>query len=178
MITMKLTGPQLSITNHVAVMRRISNEQKKIKPKHGAPTGKGSWEGDIKSCSAELAVALYTNLVWCGTVGQFDQRDVGGLIEVRATQPHYHLRLHPADLDPVPFVLVWWREENMYEYDLMGWVFAHEGKMQKWFGDPWRTKRPAFWVPPKGDHLRPMETLLDWVHEQRGRNADEEDGVA
>jgi hypothetical protein len=175
-IIQTLTGAQISMASHIAVMRRISNEQGKIAPKHGAPTGKGSWEMDIKGCGAELAVALYVNLVWCGTVGRFRQRDVGGLVEVRSTtETRYSLRIDPDDADDAPFVLVWPRD-SIREYDLVGWCLGHEAKQQKWWDVKARKSEPAFWVPWNDPVLRDMATLLDWVREHRFQ--EEQRGVA
>ena len=119
---MRLTYGQLSMASHVAIMRRASNMLKGLPPRYGASNGEGSWEMDINACCAELAVARYTNLFWCGSLNDFSARDVGGIIDVRSmTKSHYQLILHPDDPDGAPFVLVW---TNPPEFELTGWMCA------------------------------------------------------
>jgi hypothetical protein len=154
-----LTSAQLSMAAHVAVMRRIANQQNNVKPKYGAPTGIGSWEFDLNACAAEVAVAKHFNLFWCGTVNDYGALDVGGLINVRQTHhAHGRLRLHPPDCDDVPFVLATGTNGT---FNLRGWLFASEGKQQRWWCDPTGDARPAFFVPQH--ELHDMEVLATWL---------------
>jgi hypothetical protein len=127
-------------------------------PKYGAPNGAGALEIDVNGCCAELAVARYTNLFWCGTVNDVQARDVGGMVDVRSTtQRNHNLILHPDDDDETPYVLVW---THAPEFDLCGWTFAGDGKLSEFWRDP-TGGRPAFFVPR--NLLRPMPELLDWL---------------
>jgi len=160
-VTIKLGYGQLSMASHVAVMRRASNMLKQIAPKHGATNGEGSWEIDINGCCAELAVARYLNLFWCGALNNFRARDVGGLVDVRSrSKHHYQLILHPDDPDDVPFVLVW---AHPPDFELTGWLLAREGKQQEFWSDP-AGGRPAFFVPK--ERLHPMAALREWVDDR------------
>jgi hypothetical protein len=160
-VSIKLTAAQLIIAANVGVMRRASNAVKQIQPRYGASNGAGSWEMDIVACQAEFAVAKYCNLFWDGAVNNFSARDVGGLVDVRSrTKSHYQLILHPADPDNVPFVLVFGAPPI---FELSGWLFARDGKIDKFWSDP-AGGRPAFFVPK--DVLRPMPELLQWLSTQ------------
>jgi len=165
-IAIKLTEGQISMASHIGVMRRISNLRRSTPPKHGAGNGEGSWEIDINGCCAELAVACYLNLFWCGSLNDYAARDVGGLVDVRSTmKPDRRLPLHPDDLDSVPFVLAWPRPPLFSVYDLVGWTLARDGKRQEFWCDPTNNGRPAFFVPK--NVLHPMPALREWTERMR-----------
>ena len=151
---------QVLIASQVAIMRRTSNMVKNVKPKHGASNADGSWEMDILSCHAEMAAALYLNLYWDGAVNDFLARDVGGIVDVRSrTKEHYQLILHKSDPDETPFILAW-TKANSSEVHLNGWIYAHEGKKNKFWADP-AGGRPAYFIPK--DELHPMPELLPLI---------------
>jgi hypothetical protein len=154
----KLTYAQISMAAYVGVMRRTSNLKRGVAPKYGATNGPGSWDLEVISCCAELAVAKYLNLFWCGSIGDFAAKDVGRLVQVRSTdKPTHRLILHPRDDDRDPFVLAIMIGADTF--DLCGWIFAREGKCDAFWCDPSGTGRPAFFVP--NEKLRPMAQLLD-----------------
>jgi hypothetical protein len=162
-VGVRLTYGQLSMAAHVAVMRNASNILKEIAPKHGASNAEGSWEMNINSCCAELAVARYTNRFWCGTFNNFKARDVGGLVDVRSrSREDYDLILYRDDPDDVPFVHVW---SHSPDFTLWGWMFASDGKKEEYWSDPSGKNRPNFFVPRRAQLLRPMSELLDWLKE-------------
>jgi hypothetical protein len=161
--TQVLTFGQMMLAGTVGVTRRAAHTSRGWQQRFGAPpASNGGWEIDVMACQAEMAVALYLNLFWCASLNDFGQRDVGGLVEVRAcSQEHYRLILHEDDPDDAPFVHVW---AHSPEFTFKGWIFGRDGKRRDFWEDP-AGGRPAFFVP--NDQLRPMHELKEWVRAQR-----------
>lgn len=154
-VSVRLTYAQISLAGHVAVMRRTSDMKSGRVPRFGA---KQTWDLDINGCCGEIAVARYLNLFWCGAFNDFEARDVGGLVDVRAcSKRDYRLILHHDDIDGVPYVNA---HVSPPDVVMSGWLFAREGKLDKYWDDP-LGGRAAFFVPQK--FLRPMDELLAWA---------------
>jgi hypothetical protein len=150
----------MMLAYQVAAQRRIMNMKKGLGAKYGAPEGEGSEELDIIAARGEMAVAKGLNLYWSGTVGDYGAIDVGGMVDVRTRTKHWHsLILHPADKDDLPFVLV--DASNPPNMRLVGWMYAKDGKDQKFWDDPSKKNRPAFFIPQEA--LRPIEELKNIV---------------
>lgn len=157
-VVIKLAEYQISMACHIAVMRRVQNMINKVPPKYGATNSNGSWELDMLSCQAELAVAKYLNLYWDGSVGDYDAPDVGGCVEVRCRRRiDYELIMYKKDKSHLPFVLVF-GQANSPEFLLKGWAFGYEGKLDEYWRDP-AVGRPAYFVPH--EVLRPMSELWE-----------------
>ena len=116
-----------------------------------------TWGSDIESCGAELAVAFFLGIYWT----PWERRpsnvtaDVGRDIQVRRrSRRGWNLLLHPGDPDNHRFVLVY---GELPTFVLAGWTTGYEGKVDRYWGDPYKTTRPAFWVPQ--DELRDPEEL-------------------
>jgi hypothetical protein len=135
-----------------------SNISKGVRDKYGAPNTNQGWELHIAGCLGEVATAKYLNLFWCGSLGDYSAKDVGGLVQVRTRQrSDYELPLHPPDSDSDPFVLCFVRPPIV---ELKGWILGSEGKLPEYWKDP-AGNRPAFFVPH--DKLRPMPDLVTHI---------------
>lgn len=157
-----LTWAEMMLAYQVAAQRRIMNMKKGLGGRYGAPEGEGSEELDIIAARGEMAVAKALNLYWSGTVGDYGAIDVGGLVDVRTRTKDWHsLILHPGDKDDLPFVLV--DASNPPNMRLVGWIYAKDGKDQKFWDDPSKKNRPAFFIPQ--NNLRPMEELKKIVRQ-------------
>lgn len=168
-VAIRLTFGQMAIASNVAVMRRARNALVGLTDKYATKGNLNrepqsdaqtlSWETDIVGCQAELAVASYLNLFWCGTLNEFSAKDVGGIVEVRSVRNEKRrLILHPDDGDDDPFVLVCANPPN---FVLMGWIVAKQGKRQEFWQDP-VGGRAAFFVPQ--DQLSAVHSLRDVVN--------------
>lgn len=154
-----LTWSELLIAHQIAAMRRVQNMKLKTAHKYGRNDPINLEEGsEISAIRGEMAVAKAFNCYWMGTVGQYGVVDVGGKIEVRTvTQASHKLILHPEDKDQYPFVLV--NAGSCPEVELMGWMYGKDGKDEKYWDDPTKTNRPAYFIP-RSD-LRPMSELVE-----------------
>ena len=163
-VIIRLTYGQMTMAAHIGVAKNASNILKNVEPKYGASKDEDTWEKNINGACAEVAVARYTNLFWCGTLNEFGAPDVGGLIDVRAiTNARHKLILHDSDGDDVPFVSVLCKPPV---FTLRGWIFAKEGKIrEKYWRDDDGVDSPAYFV--SSDILRPMPELLEWIKERR-----------
>jgi hypothetical protein len=80
---------------------------------------------------------------------------VGNDVQVRRRGKRgHHLLLHDADRDDQRFVLV---SGLIPTFQIHGWIYGHDGKTAEFFGDPYNTGRPCFWVPQ--DRLEPFDTF-------------------
>jgi len=154
-IRIKLTVPQQRLVTMVATDRRLFCQERNIPPKHGSDD---NWEDDKNGLYAEFAVALYTGLFWDGSVGNFEEPDVGGCIEVKSMRERgYRLVLH-RDSKDLPHVCSWVDPPYV---ELYGWVHARDGKQERYWCDPARKGAPAFFVPRP---YKPMHELCAWAY--------------
>lgn len=152
-----LTWPEMMTAYHVASQRRIMNMRKGLAGRYGAPEGEGSEELDIISTRGEMAVAKGLNLYWSGSVGDYKAVDVGGIVEVRTRTQNWHsLIVHPGDHDWAPYVLV--DASTQPNFRIAGWIYGADGKDEKYWADPSKKNRPAFFI--KQEYLRPMDELV------------------
>lgn len=136
-------------------------------PAYGAPGGDEGEGISVMGTLGELAAARALNLNWDPQPGAQKARDVGGLIEVRATDYlDGALILHGPDKDPddAPFVLVtferldrWANPGLIYRARFPGWIWGDEGRRLVPMTNRAKTKRPAYFVDQV--HLRPMSEL-------------------
>lgn len=153
MIPVTLTWAELLIAAQVGCMRNVQDLKNGLTQQYGALPDDDFKNNIIGTC-AEMALAKHLGVYWSGAVGCLKEADVGRL-EVRGTPRHdYDLRLHKKDDDDSQFVLV--TGVNGI-YQLQGWLYAREGKIDEYWGSPYQKDRPAFWVPQS--RLRSMETL-------------------
>ena len=112
---------------------------------------------DLIGARAEAAVSIALRYPWNGSPGTRDVADVGPY-HVRGTaMPWHKLILHPEDLDDAPHILVTpASRDSRYTFFLRGWLWGHEGKLSKYWGEYGEKGRPAFWIPQHA--LRPMNT--------------------
>lgn len=152
-----LTWAEMMTAYHIASQRRIMNMRKKLPGRYGAPEQDGSEELDIVSTRGEMAVAKGLNLYWSGSVGDYGAVDVGGLVEVRTRTKNWHsLIVHPGDRDWSPYVLV--DASETPDMRLVGWVFGRDGKDERFWADPSKKNRPAYFI--EQNELRPMSELV------------------
>ena len=158
-----LTWPEMMIAYHVAAQRRIMNMKKGLSGRYGAPENEGSEELDIVSTRGEMAVAKGLNLYWSGSVGDYGAVDVGGLVEVRTRTKDWHsLIVHPEDKKDMPYVLV--DASKVPDMRLVGWVYAHQAMDEKYWGDPSKKNRPAYFMPQ--NKLRRIEELISILNRE------------
>ncbi len=150
-----LTPKQMLLGAQVGIMRQVENVEKKRKERHGAST-KNDWQMHIEGCLGEMAAAKWLDMFWDGKLGDLSSGDVGK-VEVRTTsEKKNRLRLHPSDKDHLQFIHVVGLNGV---YELMGWLYARDGKIEPYWQDPTRGSRPAFFVD--NNHLEPMSTFWD-----------------
>lgn len=106
----------------------------------------------ITGAECELSGSIMVNMYWRPSIGQLDQKDVGGLIEVRSTALA-NGRLIVKPKDDGPFVLV--IKEGADRFRWGGWIMASNAKkfpLTTKYGDP------AHFVPQ--EELNNRKSLL------------------
>jgi hypothetical protein len=120
---------------------------------------KDPWGEHIESAGAELAVSILTGLRWSAWERNPADvvADVGEDIQVRRRGEHgWNLIVHRQD-DPLQcFVLVYGKIPH---FTIAGWIEGVAAQDELFWGDPFRTGRPAFWIPE--DYLNPAESLTE-----------------
>ena len=139
----------------VAAQRKITSDRRRAngnesrRAEHYEETR--TWDQEIESTLAEVAVARWRNRYWMGSNfnGTHAGKDAGSS-QVRWT-PHDtgHLIIYQEDADDDPYVFVTGRSPTML---IVGWLYGHEAKLEQY----WRTdvKCPSWWVPQHD--LRPV----------------------
>ena len=151
-IRVTLTWHEFFRAAQTGVTRQIQNLAKGRQDFNGAPEERG-WQFHIEGACGECAVARALNQYWSGNLGDLKADDVGAL-QVRTRRLHdYGLILHKKDPDDRIFVLVTGVAPELW---VRGWLYAHEGKLEKWWSDP-AGGRPAYFVPASA--LHPMHRL-------------------
>lgn len=103
------------------------------------------WQRHVEGAMGEMALAKFTNMYWNGTIGSVHLPDVGDL-EVRTTEHKDGcLIMHPKDKNKAKFVLA---IGVRGKYEMVGWIFGHEGKKQEFVRDP-NDRVAAYFVPQK-----------------------------
>ena len=148
---------------HLAELVALAGTRRRLYALHdGRPPRYGygekdSWGTDVESAGGECAVAWTYNLFWTPWARRPSEivADVGTDVEVRwRSVPGWDMIAHPKDPDHFRIVVVY---GQLPVYELGGWLYGHEAKQERYWGDPYKTGRPAFW-PPLGE-TRSMETF-------------------
>jgi hypothetical protein len=151
-IEIKLTPAETRLAAEMGVTRQLMNLFKKRPDAYGCDKSVG-WQVHIEGCCGELVVAKYLGIYWNGNFEKLKADDVGHF-QVRTRSEHaWDMLLHDRDPDDRPFILV---TGTAPEYLIHGWMYARDGKKEKFWKDPARG-RPAYFVPKP--YLEPMETL-------------------
>lgn len=159
-----MEGLRVDITRRMrARANRVGQERQDFHDERGTANSYGL-KGDadhwlrinIQGAMAELVVAhaVGTEDRWVECVENYHdlKGDVVDHLQVRSTyNPNNGLILHPKDADRDCFVLVYLDRDHDYAV-LRGWLWAHEGKQEKWWPGK-HPERPCFTVPP--EELRP-----------------------
>lgn len=137
-----LTLPELLLGASAGAMRQVEN----IKLGRKAAFGAGhdnDWQLNIEGVLGEMALAKYLNRYWSGK-GTFRAPDVDQ-VDVRTTaHPKGHLLIHKEDPDDRRFYLL---RGACGSYEVCGWILGRDAKQDRFWGDKFKTGRPAYWVP-------------------------------
>jgi hypothetical protein len=116
----------------------------------------------IYGAIAEFALARRLNRFWAPNIGLTDEREVGGLIDVKTRQlpgAGADLSIRPNDADERPYVLAISRRGLTIE--LVGWLCSHEAKAR----GEWNERARCWFAPPS---YRPIEELIRVYRDARG----------
>jgi len=146
---------EVELARYGADQRALTARRHRTRDKYGANTAEGGFDLHYPGMLGELAVAKYLNLAWTGGWGDYETIDVGGCVEVRATErtANYSLILHDDDDGALPFVLAVVNVKSPV-VELVGWRRALHGKRGEYFR---KGARPAYFVPVSV--LEPMRAL-------------------
>ena len=143
MTTITLTPEEIAEADRVAHARQSENLALNRPDAYGAAK-KGGLALHISGARGEKAVAKLLGRPWNGNLGNLKAADVGD-VQVRATKhAHGKLILHPKDGDDDWFYLV---IDRSPEFDVRGPIQGRDGKQQRYWRDPTRKNRYAFFVP-------------------------------
>lgn len=164
MTEVALTIPEAMHCEDVGYRRHCLNAYSKRANSHGLGD---RWKGrdeDALGAFGEYAVSLVLNLAWRPVVADpwALAGDVGRL-QVRTRGPKGQcLLLHRSDDPDGIFVSV--AQVDALTYNVCGWLRGRDGMAEEFWGNPFNTGRPAYWVP--SGRLRPMDELRTLLHGQ------------
>lgn len=163
MIAVTLSPADLRIGQFVADYRKGSARAKGMQHRHGATEATCGMDKELSGVLGEIATAKWLNVHWPDfgmTPGQIDC----GVCEVRSASRSSDCLILHDDVKKdgpklhLPFVLAIVQPPLVI---LRGWLIGHDGIRLKYFSDPSRKNRWAYFVPPKD--LRPMPELWSYL---------------
>ena len=146
-----LTWYEAQIAVDCGVRRNMSSWQRGDKHKAGYKP-KDLFDVSIKAAAAEIAVAKFFGVYWDGSVDTFkSQSDIPNHnIEVRLslTVPP-HLIVRPHDPEDRRYVLVQsgWVHGERPKFKMLGWMWGHEAKNERYLTDNGNGRPPAYFLP-------------------------------
>lgn len=152
-VVVQLSSAEIMMAATVGIMRQATNIRDGRKDRYGA-SEKDGWQLHVDGALCECAVAKGLDIYWNGSIGTFSAPDVGHL-QVRGT--HWSsgsLILHKSDSDTEIFILVTGANGK---YVLRGWLYGIAAKNKKYWDDPRKEDRYAYFVPQHD--LEPIDKL-------------------
>jgi len=148
----RLEPHELLMGAEVAIRRRVASLERGLQDRYGY-NGDHTWEQEITSSLAELAVAKALGRYWDGSVNTFKRGDVSRL-QVRFTlHAEGRLIIRAEDADQDVFVLVIGLGPR--EFHVAGWIRGRDGRKPQWLTRP-DPGRLHCWAVPQ-DALRPVK---------------------
>ena len=137
----KLTLVEMRTASTVGITMHLE-DLKEGKKSNTGETNRDAWHRKIEGALAECAFAKAKNLYW--NKGVWPNPDVGEF-EVRSTPYDYgYLRIKPEDDDNRKFYLLTGIDG---EYTIRGWLYAKDGKKEKYWKSIKEGRPPQFFVP-------------------------------
>lgn len=150
-----LTNREIMMGAIQGVLRQVKDISTGYKGYHQQPKHL-EWQVKIEGALAEEAVSKYLGVYWSGVTKRGADDTVG--YEIRMTHlPHGKLCIYKYDPDDTKFILAAGLNGT---YNVAGWYFARDGKIDKYIYDKDPVREPC-WMVPQGD-LHPMDTLDDY----------------
>lgn len=144
-----LTAHEMLLAGTVGLRRRLASMESrggKFEQNLVYHKGTDTWDMDILSAMAEMAVAKALNVYWDGSVNTFKMPDLQGNIQVRHTKvKDGRLIVRPSDQDDDIFVLV---TGTAPTFTVVGKIDGWNAKNNRWWTNP-NGKRGCFMVPQR-----------------------------
>lgn len=149
MITVSLNWNEVEMAADVGKLRFIIPIRQENRNRYGATN---SWDNDITSCIAEMAVAKYSNQYWHASPAIESKKitnDVGESLEVRTSRTNKLLVRSGDKDDRIYFGVSWpkWTKDGC-SVNLLGGMLGKEAKQDKWLETFGNNRPPVFAVPP------------------------------
>lgn len=126
-IIVALTEAELRIARWVGEQRYAHAIKHDRDPGEGPSKNVGDASYHIRGATCEMAGSFGLNVNWRPAIGQINQRDIGGAVDVRSTVfDGGRMCVRPADGDDTPMMLV--VIETTHKYRLAGWRYARDAK--------------------------------------------------
>jgi len=140
-ILVELTPAEIQMAALVGTQRTVQCLQNGSKHRYGAKDTE-AWQMSIEGAMGECALAKHLGIFW--SKGLPGATDVGPH-DVRQTPLAYgKLIVHPTDDDNRRYYLV---TGLLGKYVIHGYMYGHQAKQQKYWSDPQKTNRFAYFVP-------------------------------
>ena len=145
----RLSATEMMVAAYIGCARNVWALTHGSEPGHGIGFD-NTWTANVEGAAGEMFVAKTLDIYWCPRVGADRYNGDVGPYEVRTNSSRRwdDTPLHPSDRDDRVFIGVL---SFMPEFEIMGWIWGHEGKRQEWWRDG-SPGRPAFWVPRSALH--------------------------
>ena len=156
MINVSLNYWECFTAASVALNRKLESKFKNLKNSTFGKQNKDEWKNDIEGALTEMAFCKAFGMYWDGSVNTFKNPDVPDTpIQIRGTEYNTG-RLIIRENDPVNdlYILV---VGSIPNYKIVGGLFGHQGRMDKFIEDP--NNQGRCWMIPQ-QQLLPVENFL------------------
>lgn len=152
-----LETTELMTAGYVATARNVQAIMRKWKAGEGRDIGKVA-DNNFEGACGEVAVAKALGIYYEPIVGEPDKPDVGPYeVRTNSSRRHDDLCLRPILDDK--------RKDRVFinvlaftpHFEIIGWIWGHEGMQQKWLRDGTPSMPKCFYVPRVA--LHPMNEL-------------------
>lgn len=145
-MSVQLTKDEIYQAALCGVFRQVENIFDEDRPDvHGAKNNSTAWKRHIEGAMGELALCKEKGWYWGGK-GKICGPDVAASnVEVRTTRHAFgSLILHKED---PPDKVFWLLTGQFGKYEVRGWILAKNGQQEKYWSDPQKSDRFAYFVP-------------------------------
>jgi len=164
MAWLTLLPEDIELADRVAVRRQEAAEQRGRKGHNGAAsTGKNALALHVLGARTELAGKFYFHpkCHWNDFRDKiYRLPDLEDWIDVKGVDK-FGYRLIVQKNDPPEWAYLLIVAQRHPIYDVIGWCWGHEAQQKRFWDDPQRTDRPAYYVGHREDFIKAPHLLYD-----------------
>jgi hypothetical protein len=139
-----LTATELMVAAYVGSARNVQSLIQKWSPASGAGLH-DTWTPNVEGAAGEMAAAKYLGIYWQPIIGNSNADDVGFYqVRTNISRKHTDLCLRQRDNPDKIYISVL---SFLPNFEILGWIFGRDGKLNKFLRDGSVDRPQCFYVP-------------------------------